>query len=203
MKNDVYIHSSAIVEKNVKIGKGSFIWHHCHIRNDAKLGSNVSLGKGVYIDINVDIGKGCRIQNGVSVYHGVHIKDWVFVGPNVTFTNDRLPRAGSKKWKISETNLMPGCSIGAGSIIVCDVTIGSFALIGAASVVTENIPSFHLAYGLPAKIISKICACAHTKIPLEASLNDCIQKCCKQNLKNEVLILAKKEIKRLTKNEKN
>ncbi len=84
----------------------------------------------VFIDKNVEISKGCRIQNGISIYNGVKISEWVFVGPNVTFTNDRTPRAGSKSWKVSTTRLMAGCSIGAGSTIVSDVTVGAFAMVG-------------------------------------------------------------------------
>lgn len=192
-----FVHESAVVEKNVTIGRNTKIWHLCHVREGSELGKEVSLGKGVFIDSKVKIGDGTRIQNGVSVYNGVIIKEWVFVGPNVTFTNDRFPRAGAKKWKLHETLLMPGCSIGAGSIINCDVSIGSFALVGAGSVVTEDVPSFHLAYGLPSRIVSKICACGRTKLPFEAKPDLLLQACCHENLKPECLDLAKKEISRL------
>lgn len=196
-ESSFYIHPSAFVEKNVTIGNGSYVWHQCHVRENSILGKDVSLGKGVFIDQGVEIGEGCRIQNGVSVYRGVILKEWVFVGPNVTFTNDRYPRAGIKNWHLSKTLLMPGCSIGAGSVITCDITIGAFALIGAGSVLTESIAPFHLAYGLPAKTISKICACANTKLPLDASNSELIRPCCKEQLKQEVLNLAIKQIQQM------
>jgi acetyltransferase-like isoleucine patch superfamily enzyme len=190
-------HETAFVENNVHIGDNSKIWHYCQVREGAVLGRDVSLGKGVFIDKDVKIGDGSRIQNGVSVYHGVRIREWVFIGPNVTFTNDRFPRAGARQWKLSETILMPGCSIGAGSIINCDITIGSFALVGAGSVVTESIPPFHMAYGLPSRLISKICACGTKKLDWEAGPDQLIQECCPQKLNDESLELAKKEIKRI------
>ena len=102
MKNSYFIHPTAIIEDNVNIGERANVWHYCHLRQGSTLGNDVSLGKGVFIDQGVTIGTGSRIQNGVNVYNGVIIKDWVFVGPNVTFTNDKYPRAGSKNWKLSE-----------------------------------------------------------------------------------------------------
>jgi acetyltransferase-like isoleucine patch superfamily enzyme len=198
-KDAYYVHPTAIVESSTIIGSRTTIWHHCHIREKSILGDDVSLGKGVFIDQFVEVGKGCRIQNGVSVYRGVLIKDWVFVGPNVTFTNDRHPRAGAKSWELSETILMPGCSIGAGSIILSGLTIGTFALVGAASVVTNDVPPFHLAYGLPTKIISMICACGDTRLELKSSLDQCLQECCMKKLKDEVIQLAKHQIQELGK----
>lgn len=193
---DKFIHETATIEAGVSVGEGTKIWHQCHVRESAFIGNNVSLGKDVFIDKEVVISDGCRIQNGVSIYQGVKIDKWVFVGPHVTFTNDRFPRAGIKKWKRSETILNPGCSIGAGSIISCDLTIGSFSLIGAGSIVTENISAFQLAYGVPCKVISKICACGETKVGLDECFSKCIQNCCEENLKEEVLVLAKAEVSR-------
>jgi len=196
MKN-VYIHPTAVVEDNVHLGDDVKIWHNTQVREGARIGLKVSLGKDVFIDKNVIIGEGSRIQNGVSVYFGVSIQDWVFVGPNVTFTNDINPRAGSLNWKVSETKLMSGCSIGAGSTILPDISIGEFSLIGAGSLVTEDIPPFHLAYGLPARIISKVCACGVTRIEFSKKFSACIQECCSLNLRHEVLSLAKDVIDRL------
>lgn len=193
-ENNFYVHSTAIVEENVQVGKGVNIWHYCHVRKDSVIGANVSLGKGVFIDCGVSIGTGSRIQNGVNVYNGVNIKEWVFIGPNVTFTNDKYPRAGSKGWKLSETFLMPGCSVGAGSVISSEITIGSFALIGAGSVVMNDILPFHLAYGLPAKQVSKICACGNTRVDFEAPKEEYIKDCCLNSLRPEVIELAKKQV---------
>ncbi len=192
-----FIHPTAIVETNVKIGENAHIWHHCHVRESAIIGEDVSLGKDVFIDKNVSIAKGSRIQNGVSIYNGVNIGQWVFVGPNVTFTNDRHPRAGSKTWSLSQTKLKDGCSIGAGSTIVSDVTIGAFSIIGAGSVLTESIPPFHLAYGLPARIVSKICACGDTRLELSAEPSEYILSCCHEKLKPDVISLAQSVIEKL------
>jgi UDP-2-acetamido-3-amino-2,3-dideoxy-glucuronate N-acetyltransferase len=194
MKDNHYVHPTAIIEKNVSIGKRTNVWHYCHVRQDSILGDDVSLGKGVFIDQGVEIGTGSRVQNGVSIYAGVMIKEWVFVGPNVTFTNDKYPRAGSKHWKLSETNLMPGCSIGAGSVISSEITIGSFALVGAGSVLMANVPPFHLTYGLPAKPVSKICACGNTRLDFSVNKSEYIQSCCLENLRQEVLQLAEQQI---------
>jgi UDP-2-acetamido-3-amino-2,3-dideoxy-glucuronate N-acetyltransferase len=194
MKTNNYIHPTAIIEKNVKIGERASVWHHCHLRQDTVLGDDVSLGKGVFIDQGVTIGAGSRIQNGVNVYNGVIITEWVFVGPNVTFTNDKYPRAGSKNWKLSETYLMPGCSIGAGSVLSSEITIGSFALVGAGSVLMSDVLPFHLAYGLPAKSVSKICACGNTRLDFSTPKEEYIQSCCSKNLRDEVIALAKQQI---------
>jgi UDP-2-acetamido-3-amino-2,3-dideoxy-glucuronate N-acetyltransferase len=188
------IHQTAIIEENVKIGEGVSVWHNCHVREGAELSDLVSLGKDVFVDRNVSIGRGSRVQNGVSIYFGISIGQWVFVGPNVTFTNDLNPRAGSSTWKISETKLMAGCSIGAGAVILPDVIIGEFSLVGAGSVVTENIPPFHLAYGLPARVVSKLCACGKSRVDLTSKISNCILECCEKNLKQEVLHLAKELI---------
>ncbi len=195
--SETYIHPTAVVEKNVKLGNDVKIWHNTQVREGVILGNKVSLGKDVFVDKNVTIGEGSRIQNGVSIYFGVNIENWVFVGPNVTFTNDINPRAGSLSWKVSETKLLSGCSIGAGSTILPDITIGEFSLIGAGSLVTEDIPPFHLAYGLPARIISKVCACGVTRLEFSKKLNDCILECCYKNLKPEVLSLAQDVIARI------
>ncbi len=194
MKDNFFVHPTAIIEKNVKIGDRSSVWHHCHIRQDSVLGSDVSLGKGVFIDQGVTIGTGSRIQNGVNVYNGVIITEWVFVGPNVTFTNDKYPRAGSKNWKLSETHLMPGCSIGAGSVLSSEITIGAFALVGAGSVLMTDVLPFHLTYGLPAKPVSKICACGNTRLEFTVPKTEYIQSCCLLNLREEVIKLAEQQI---------
>jgi acetyltransferase-like isoleucine patch superfamily enzyme len=194
---NAYIHPTAIVEKNVSLGKRSYIWHHCHLREGSLIEDDVSLGKNVFIDSKVTIKRGSRIQNGVSIYKGVIVKEFVFIGPNVTFTNDKFPRAGAKEWKLSNTVLEVGCSIGAGSIILCDLVVGTFAMIGAGSVLTENIPPFHLAYGLTAKPVSKICACGNSRFDFATLPKDYIRPCCLNNLKEDVLVLAEEKIRAL------
>jgi len=154
-----YAHPTAIIESE-DIGEDCRIWHFVHIREGASLGKNCNIGKGVYIDRDVRIGNNVKIQNFVSVYKGVEIEDDVFVGPAVTFTNDLLPRAF--RWEdelIEKTFVRKGASIGANSTILCGIEIGRYAMIGAGSVVTRNVPEFGLVFGNPAELRGFVCYC--------------------------------------------
>jgi len=161
------IHKTADVEEGALIGSNTKIWHLSHVRKGAKLGENCILGKNVFVDSGVLIGNNVKIQNNVSVYEGVTLEDGVFIGPHTTFTNDVNPRAinvdGTLKqgsdWKLSKTLVKKGASIGAGSVILCNLSIGEFALIGAGSVVTKDVPAYGLAYGVPAKLVGYVCKC--------------------------------------------
>ncbi len=164
-----YVHPSADVSPDAHIGSGTRIWRQAHVREHAHIGDMCNVGKGVYIDINVRIGSCVKIQNHVSVFEGVTLEDGVFVGPHVCFTNDLFPRAitpdgrlkGSDDWQITPTLVKYGASVGAGSIILCGVTIGEFALIGAGSMVTRDIPPHALVFGNPARQHGYVCRCAH------------------------------------------
>lgn len=164
--NDVFIHPSAEVHPSAIVGKGSKIWNGVHVREGAIVGNDCNLGKDVYIDINTKIGSHVRIQNGVSVYRGVHLGDDVFIGPHVCFTNDLYPRAFNKDWKVIETFVKKGASIGAGATIVCGVTIGTYALVGVASVVTHDVPPYGLVMGNPARLKGYVCRCG---VPLKGA----------------------------------
>lgn len=154
-----YKHPTAIVETD-KIGEGTKIWHFVHIRENAKIGKNCNIGKCVYIDKDVEIGNNVKIQNFATIYKGVKIEDDVFIGPSVTFTNDLYPRAFIwSEDKIIPTLVKRGASIGANATIVCGVTIGEYAMIGAGSVVTRDVPPFGLVYGNPAKLKGFVCYC--------------------------------------------
>ena len=170
---DPFIHSSAFLEENTTIGKGSKIWHNSQIRTGAKIGINCVLGKGVFIDTNVKIGDNVKIQNYVSVYQGVTIDDDVFIGPHAVFTNDLKPRA-TGAWKIVETTVEKGVSIGANATIICGITLGTYSMIGAGSVVTKSIPPHQLVLGNPAKFHSYICYCGEKLI---GNPNKKSQKC--------------------------
>lgn len=163
MKNKL-IHKTAEIEKNVIIGKNTKIWHYAQIREGAKIGSVCVIGKNVFIDFETIIGNNCKIQNNCSIYHKTILEDGVFIGPHVIITNDKNPRAidpqgmikSVKDWKAGVVIIKYGASIGAGSIILPDVTIGKFAMVGAGSIVTHNIPDFALVYGSPAKMHGKV-----------------------------------------------
>ena len=154
-----YAHPTAIVESQ-DIGEGTRIWHFAHVRSGAKIGNNCNIGKSVYIDIGAEIGSNVKIQNFVSVYRGVTIEDDVFVGPSATFTNDLYPRAFI--WDedhVSATRICRGASIGANATIVSGITVGEYAMIGAGSVVAEDVPPFGLVLGNPGRLRGYVCCC--------------------------------------------
>jgi acetyltransferase-like isoleucine patch superfamily enzyme len=165
---NIFIHPTADVATEARIGEGTRIWNQTQIREGAQIGSECIIGKNVYIDFGVQIGNRVKIQNNVSIYHGVTVEDGVFIGPHVCFCNDMLPRAitptgalkGQEDWEVGKVLVRTGASIGAGSIILPDVTIGSFALIGSGSVVTRSVPDQALVYGNPARLQSYVCRCA-------------------------------------------
>jgi len=161
------IHPTADVSPDAEIGEGTSIWHQAQVREGARIGRHCILSKGVYIDAGVTLGDNVKVQNYVSIYHGVTIEDGVFCGPHCVFTNDRRPRAvspdGTLKagddWTLSETRVKKGASIGANAVIVCGVTIGAWAMIGAGSVVTRDVPDHGLVYGNPARLRGFVCRC--------------------------------------------
>lgn len=156
---EYFAHDTAEVSDKATIGMGTKIWNNAQIREGANIGKNCIIGKNTYIDKNVKIGNNVKIQNNVSVYDGVEIEDNVFIGPHVTFTNDKTPRAFNKGWKITKTKVQEGASIGAGSRILCGITIKKYAMIGIGSIVTRTIGEYELAYGNPAKGKGYVCKC--------------------------------------------
>lgn len=193
-----YIHPSACVEDNVEFGQDVKIWNFCHVRKNVKLGDFVSVGKDSYIDAGVEIGRGSRIQNQVNVYAGVKIHNWCFVGPAVVFTNDQFPRVGNKTWKVIETEVENGASIGAGAVLRCGIKVGAFAMIGAGAIVTKDVPPFSLMLGFPAQDIKRICACGQTTLSLDTHPSEFIQACCQGTMSEETFELAKTEIAKLS-----
>lgn len=164
----VSIHPSAEVSTEAHSGESTRIWKQVHVREYAHIRENCTIGKGVYIDAHVIIGSNVKIQNHVSIFEGVTLEDGVFIGPHAFFTNHLYPRAitpdghlkSADDWTITPTLVKHGASIGAGTIIVCGVTIGSSALIGAGSVVTRDVPPHRLVYGNPTHQHGYVCRCA-------------------------------------------
>ncbi len=156
---DYFRHESSYIDKNVIIGKNTKIWHFSHVQSGAVIGENCSLGQNVNIGNNVKIGNHVKIQNNVTIYEGVELEDYVFCGPSIVFTNIKLPRSefpqkGTEFY--SKTLVKKSASIGANATIVCGITIGEYALIGAGAVVTKDVPSFSLVFGNPGKVIDKV-----------------------------------------------
>ena len=172
-----FVHESSYIDDKVTIGKGTKIWHFCHIQTGAEIGENCSFGQNVNVSNNVKIGNGCKVQNNVSVYEGVELEDYVFCGPSMVFTNDLTPRAkypkGSDGYK--KTLLKTGATVGANATIVCGNTIGKWAMIAAGAVVTKNVPDYALVAGVPAKQIGWVCECG------EILTNELICQSCKRH----------------------
>lgn len=148
------IHSSAIVDEGAQIGAGSRVWHFVHVCGGAKIGQGVSLGQNVFVGNKVTIGDQCKIQNNVSVYDNVTLEEGVFCGPSMVFTNVYNPRSLiERKNEYRNTLVKKGATLGANCTIVCGVTIGEYAFVGAGAVINKDVPAYALMVGVPAKQI--------------------------------------------------
>jgi UDP-2-acetamido-3-amino-2,3-dideoxy-glucuronate N-acetyltransferase len=162
-----YIHETAEVSDQAQVGEGTKVWHQAQIREEATVGANCIIGKGVYIDFDVVVGDKVKIQNGASIYHGVTLEEGVFVGPGACLTNDKYPRsitpAGELKrdedWEADPVTVKYGASVGARAVILPGVVVGRFAMIGAGSVVTKDVPDHGLVQGNPARLVGFVCKC--------------------------------------------
>lgn len=150
--NDVTIHPSAIVDEGAQIGAGSRVWHFVHVCGGARIGQGVSLGQNVFVGNRVVIGDRCKIQNNVSVYDNVTLEEGVFCGPSMVFTNVYNPRSLiERKSEYRDTLVKRGATLGANCTVVCGVTIGEFAFVGAGAVVNKDVPAYALMLGVPAR----------------------------------------------------
>jgi len=148
------VHESAIVDAGAQIGEGSRVWHFVHVCGGAKIGKGVSLGQNVFVGNKVTIGDHCKIQNNVSVYDNVHLEEGVFCGPSMVFTNVYNPRSLiERKDQYLDTIVKKGATLGANCTIVCGVTIGEHAFVGAGAVVNKDIPDYAMVVGVPGKQI--------------------------------------------------
>ncbi|WP_313477111.1 UDP-2-acetamido-3-amino-2,3-dideoxy-D-glucuronate N-acetyltransferase [Stutzerimonas kunmingensis] len=147
-------HPSAIVDDGAQIGEGSRVWHFVHVCGGARIGRGVSLGQNVFVGNKVVIGDSCKVQNNVSVYDNVTLEDGVFCGPSMVFTNVYNPRSLiERKDQYRDTLVKKGATLGANCTIVCGVTIGEYAFVGAGAVVNKDIPAYALMVGVPARQI--------------------------------------------------
>jgi acetyltransferase-like isoleucine patch superfamily enzyme len=158
------IHPTAVVEDGAEIGAGTKVWQFVHVRSGAGIGERCVLGKSVFMDAGAVVGSGCKIQNFVSIYSGVTLEDDVFVGPSAVFTNDRYPRTSGADWQLLPTLVRRGASIGANATILCGITIGEWAVVGAGAVVTRDVEPHRLVIGNPAKAVGWVCRCGR-KVP--------------------------------------
>ena len=142
--------------KSKNIGKDTNIWQFCVVFPEAKIGDNCNICANVLIENEVTVGNNVTVKSGVQLWDGITVEDDVFIGPNATFTNDLFPRSKNPDWKLSKTVIKKGASIGANATILCGITIGENAMIGAGSVVTHDVPAGEIWYGNPARYIREI-----------------------------------------------
>ena len=171
-------HPTAIVEPGASVGEGTQVWHHSHVRAGSSIGSGCVLGKNVYVDVAAVVGDRCKLQNNVSVYNGVIIGDDVFVGPSATFTNDLVPRAFNAEWKVTQTFVDEGASIGANATIVCGNRLGRYSMVAAGATVTRDVAPHELVAGTPARHLGWVCRCGtvvsrNDEPPADLSCADC------------------------------
>jgi UDP-2-acetamido-3-amino-2,3-dideoxy-glucuronate N-acetyltransferase len=157
-----FAHPTAVIDEPAGIGEGTQIWHFSHIMKGAQIGKNCKLGQNVHIGPHVKIGNNVKIQNNVSVYTGVTLEDNVFCGPSAVFTNILTPRSAHPRNTedyFRKTLVREGATIGANATIVCGITIGKHAFIGAGAVVTKDVSDYALVYGNPARLQGWVCEC--------------------------------------------
>jgi len=165
-----YVHPQALVESS-DIGLNTRIWAFAHVLKGARIGANCNVGDHAFIESDVILGNNVTVKNGVAIWNGVTVEDDVFLGPNCVFTNDSNPRSYIKKpfEQLDRTLIRAGATIGANATILCGITIGAFAFIGAGAVVIRPVPDYALLVGNPARQIGWMCRCAE-KLPIPASV---------------------------------
>lgn len=190
--SEFFQHESSFVDEGAEIGEGTKVWHFSHISGGAKIGPNCSLGQNVFVARNVKVGRGVKIQNNVSLYEGLELEDYVFCGPSMVFTNVRTPRSAFPRNTADDyhkTLVKYGASIGANATIVCGITVGEWAFIGAGSVVTKDVPAYAMVAGVPGRVIGWTCECG-IRLKLESDQGTC-EECGRQYKKESSTTLIK------------
>ena len=159
-ESSFFVHPTAVIDQGAAIGAGAKVWHFSHVLGGSTVGENCNIGQNVVIGPDVTIGKGCKIQNNVSVFKGVTLEDFVFCGPSMVFTNIYNPRAEIRKMdQVRQTLVKHGATLGANCTIVCGVTVGCYAFVGAGAVVTKDVPDYALVLGNPGRKVGWACQC--------------------------------------------
>ncbi len=170
---DYFVHESSYVDQGAQIGKGTKIWHFCHIMPGAVIGERCNLGQNVVVMGGTRLGDNVKVQNNVSIYEGVELEDDVFCGPSCVFTNVMNPRSHvSRKHEYRKTLVRRGATIGANATIVCGATLGEYAFIGAGAVVTSDVPAYALMVGVPARRAGWMCQCGE-RLSLTGGTGSC------------------------------
>ena len=167
---DFFVHESSYVDDGAVIGKGTKVWHFCHVMAGASIGERSNLGQNVVVMPGTRIGNNVKIQNNVSIYEGVELEDDVFCGPSCVFTNVLNPRSHvSRKNEYRRTLVRRGSSIGANATIVCGATLGEYSFIGAGAVVTSDVQPYALMVGVPARRVGWVCQCGVRLLPRDGA----------------------------------
>jgi UDP-2-acetamido-3-amino-2,3-dideoxy-glucuronate N-acetyltransferase len=175
-KSPYFVHPSAFVDAGVEIGEGTTIWHVSHLLKNSRIGRECRIGQNVVIGPNAIVGNGVKIQNNVSVYEGVTLEDDVFCGPSMVFTNVLNPRSEIRRMhELSPTLVRRGATFGANCTVVCGITIGTYAFVGAGAVVIKDVPDYALVVGNPGKVIGWMCVCGNRiRFAAEAGEGSCV-----------------------------
>jgi len=170
---DYFVHESSYVDEGARIGRGTKIWHFSHVMPGAVIGERCNLGQNVVVMPGTRLGDNVKVQNNVSIYEGVELEDDVFCGPSCVFTNVVTPRSHvSRKHAYQKTLVRRGATIGANATIVCGVTLGEYAFIGAGAVVTADVPAYALMVGVPARRVGWMCQCGE-RLSLSGGAGSC------------------------------
>jgi UDP-2-acetamido-3-amino-2,3-dideoxy-glucuronate N-acetyltransferase len=187
--NDYFAHETAVIDEGCEIGKGTKIWHFCHIMPNSIIGENCNLGQNVVVSPNVILGKNVKVQNNVSIYSGVVCEDDVFLGPSMVFTNVINPRSAIiRRGEYQKTLVKKGASIGANATIVCGNSIGEYAFIGAGAVVTKEVKPYALVVGNPSKQIGWISEYGHRLKFDKNGVATCLESKEKYKLSNNTVV---------------
>ena len=155
-----FVHASSYVDEGAQIGRGTRVWHFCHVNRGAVIGERCSLGQNVVVMPGTRLGNNVKVQNNVSIYEGVECEDDVFLGPSMVFTNVVNPRSHvSRKHEYQRTPVGRGASIGANATIICGNALGEYCFVGAGAVVTRDVPAYALVTGVPARVTGWVCKC--------------------------------------------